>query len=579
MLANILYAAVMVSLTTFAGLSLTPKRISRVTRLVLAYALGFTVISLVGLCATVLDTNVFVMQLLALILLVGYSLRRVRKPARITIEEKTVLLVFVMYLSLFLFLFSNIPTWMAGDTLQRAIEIQMFMDEKDIPVSVFPFGSYWAQYPKAFQAYTFFWVKLLRIQITEALKVIPILLSVYAPLGLYAIVREYDAGKLALYAVAIACFGFIPHTAMLVWGGFTTLAGEMMLAAVILAFIVDKKLVPLFLAGLLFSHPRVFFFTVLIVGTWQSLKLMKKSKLAGTVIVVLLAIMVLTVGARLYDVSFSLKAPIETKEIIEEKTINPIFSVTWIFGLLAAIGFIYAIKMKNPLDILVISWILSLSMLAFIVDTGIISRHRMSIDRILTELYLPLSVLSAYVFFFIQEKLKGRVKNVHVVLLLLILASGTWTSHEFIKEYYEPWSLPEPDYNAFNWLRNQAYDNAVLVNLDSTGMWAYPIAGIELVDPFMFTYRPPQYILDIAHQPGQNDAFIKLDGLKMNHSRVLIYISNVSSTHGDYKPPFARFYGFYLNPKTSEFSNEDYGTVYDREGVFIFEYVRGGERR
>ncbi|MBU0708115.1 hypothetical protein KKG41_07175 [Patescibacteria group bacterium] len=525
MLASIFYAAVIALLTSLSGLALTPGKLRPAAKIALSYAVGFSMLSLAGLLSAAIGGSVFAVQLMVFLVSAGYVVRYKRLPGKLEKADKKALLVSSVAVIIFTCLLSQIPTWMAGDTLERAIEIRMFLEGEDIPVSVFPFGSYWAQYPKAFQAYTFFWVKLLGVEITEALKIIPILMSVYAPLGLYAIVREHGEKNAALYALAISCFGFIPHTAMFVWGGYTTLAGEMMLVAVILALIVEKRLLPILVGGLLFSHPRLLFFTVLIIGAWQSIHMMGAKRKLGVLGVMVLFVMVLAIGSMLYKTSYSVKTPTETKSIIEAKTIDLDFALTWFFGLTAGFGLLYGIKRRSKLDILVIAWIISLTALALIVDLGVISRHRLSIDRILTELYLPLSVLGGYVFVILDRKLKLR--NGGFVLLSGIIVFGILASYMFVSGYYEPWSLPKPDYNAFTWLGEQGYDNTLLINLDSTGMWAYPISGIELVDPFMFTYNPPQYVKELAANASSENSLDDIEGLSQGYGRTLVYVSSV----------------------------------------------------
>jgi hypothetical protein len=199
----------------------------------------------------------------------------------------------------------------------------------------------------------------------------------------------------------------------------------------------------------------------------------------------------------------------------------------------------------------------------------------MSLDRILTELYLPLSVLGAYFFCFVEEKLAGNIKQIRHIIVALLMFSGILTSTFFIESYYKPWGLPQQDYDAFQWLKNQGYEKTIAVNLDSTGMWAYPLARIELVDPFMFTYNPPQYIKDTAYRPNSDTTLEYMRNLSKTSENVLIYISSVSTTRPNYKPPFTRFYGFYLSVNASAFDERYYHRVYDRDGVFIFEYIEG----
>ena len=579
MLENIFYAAVIVVVTTFVGLAVTSKKSVGITKLVLAYVIGFTILSLTGLLATFLGIDVFMIQASALIVLIGLCVKRNQGFERIDNVEYRVLVVSIAYVIVFLFLLSGIPTWMAGDTMQRAIEIRMFLDGKDIPVSVFPFGSYWAQYPKAFQVYAFFWIKVLGLQVTEALKIIPVLLSLYAPLGLYCIVRELNDTGDGLYALVIACFGFIPHTAFLVWGGFTTLAGEMLLVSVILAYIVRKKLLPLLLIGLLFAHPRSFFFAVLVLGVWIAVEETRKKKALGIGVIGALVVLVIIVGSLTHGINFSVGQKNMIENAIKEKTLNSTYSLTWILASLGAVGLIYALLRRSQVDLLAISWIVSLTALALLVEFGVLSRHRLLTDRTLTELYLPLSMLAGSVFYQLEKKLRCNIVQIKSIMRILVVVGGILTSTVFIKGYYDSWGLPEQDYQALEWLSEKGYDNSILVSLDSTGMWAYPIADVELFEPFLFERKPPVYIRNIADAPNSDASLNWLDALSREHEHVLIYVSSVSTSRPYYKPPFARFYGFYLNPKTSEFSNEHYGTVYGKEGVFIFEYVRGGESR
>ena len=376
-----------------------------------------------------------------------------------------------------------------------------------------------------------------------------------------------------MYALVIACFGFIPHTAFLVWGGFTTLAGEMLLVSVILAYIVGKKLLPLLLAGLLFAHPRSFFFAILILGSWIAVEETRRRKVLGIGVITTLVVLVIIVGSLTHGINFSVEQKNMIENAIKEKTLNSTYSVTWILAGLGAVGLIYAFLRRSRLDLLAISWITSLTALALLVEFGVLSRHRLLTDRTLTELYLPLSILGGCVFYQVEKKLRDSIVQIKAIMLMVVVVGGMLSSAVFIKGYYDSWGLPKQDYQALEWLSGKMYDSTILVSLDSTGMWAYPIAGVELFDPFLFERKPPDYIRNIADAPNSDASLNWLDTLSREHEHILIYVSSVSTSKAYYKPPFERFYGFYLNPKIPGFDSEHYEKVYEEDGALIFEYV------
>jgi len=582
MLENLLYTCIIFTVTVLCGLPLLPnRRLKAPTVLVLSYSLGFILLSLAGLMASVIGFDIFLAQCIIVLLSIAFLGFKSMGGGVFGFSDdvrmhKTAFSFLFFYILLFLALYSQIPTWMAGDVVERAGTIRLYLDGLKVPVSVFPFGTYWEYYPKAFQVYSYYWMRVLPVELTEILKIIPLLATVLVSLGVYALVNEMGDRETAKYSLFLSGLCFIPNYANLIWGGFTSLYGLLLMVAALLAAVTDRRNLLVIFVGLLLSHPRSLFYSLIILFGWVLFEKIKCSRFYGKIPWILLVAAILV--SLSYAGSYNPKNPGYFPRLLLEKDTLIKFIGMWYLSLLAIFSLRDSFKRRNRLDSLVLSWIIFFLGISFASDIGVLPTHRLAVDRTLLNLYIPLSVLGAYSL----NRMRGHVKktrglDVGYGLLFGLFILGTVSASALFYSYYGSWGLPEADYGALRWLGGQNYVNSVSISLDATGEWVYPFSGVMTYEFHNMSYLVPDLVGGLAANPTSENTLTSLDELKDGRDHVLIYLSSVSTERPGYRPPFLRFFGYYLDIDTSGFSPQYYKILYSRDGVFIFEYLGRGE--
>lgn len=562
-------AFIVLSITTICAAPIVfymAPRARWLTRMALSFVLGFTLIALAGILSAFLCVNPMMLQGGMVLAGFGLFLRDRKKIAcsgekRLDHEDWMALAIGSLYLFLCLLFFDRIIIWMGGDAVAHAEIIRMLLDGKTVPVSVLPLGSHWEYYPKGFHLFSYLWAKA--FPILDVLRTIPILITTVTPLLLYSIAREMGRRDEAIYAFILACFVFPAHYSNLIWAGYPTITAEMLLVAALLSVLVEKRLLPILLLGVLFSHGRLLAISCGVLLFWMAATRLSRQQRAGYT--ALIAVAGIAAG-----IALSAHKPEFLISIFTNQNLASEYAARWYPAFLSLFGAVIAFSRRNRIDLLALSWTGSLALMVLLADTGPL-RFVGSADRLLLGLYLPLSLLAASAL----SKMDGAVPKVRAGFMLVLILCGALGMGAVFYSYTGSWAITQEDYNAITWLGEQNYSDALFINLDETGAWVYPLTGMHVASPRVWAAAAVPFdwslIQKIIADPGSSEVIEALRGSGYNRS--LIYISNVSLSRPGHVPPFAEYSRPFPAVNLS-FPLESYDLIYSR-GAYIYGFPKG----
>jgi len=566
MIAGFMYLVGVLLLTTGVGGSFIASKKQILSRISLAFPLGFCIISLSGIIAKLVGIHIFLIQLLivstSLIIFIkkGHYARFRRSFA----SNKMIFAVVSLYMLACIFFLFQMPAWASGDMEMHALRLRLFLDDGDMPVSVYPFGSYWEYYPKAFYFYCYFWLNLLPISLIDVLKVVPVAITGFTSLCIYGLTRQFTDKNTAVYALVFATFLFAPHYAYLIWGGYPAAAGELILMSFFLSLFVDRRLSGFFIVALVMTHTSYVVYAAIILGCWLFLRELvlgrnKRLLFAATAIMFFSVIVIVFVSG-------SLHSPVFVESILSDHFQTLKYALLWIPGVVAFPSIWKTVKHRRRGDLFFLCWVVVILGFALAVDTGLIDFSLIAVDRILITAYIPLSVFAGMT---VSGLKGGRYALILLASIGLIVFSGVFLW------YIHNWALPEPDFEAIMWLKNQGFENTAVFNMDSTGRWIYPLTGLP-VSVTKESYRRPWWYGirgEIAKGPMRATTIRYMDEMKDSYSHVLIYLSNMSTTRPGFQAPFLRNNEGYSTLTTEDFSSEYYRVLYAQDGAYVFEFI------
>jgi len=557
------------------------------TKAALSFALGYAVISLVGIAAALLRVDPSILQTAVVLAGFGFTVHQSMSFTgewRPWLDKKDIVAIAMasLYLLLGLFFLDRIIIWMGGDSVAHASIIRMLIDGQTVPVSLPLLGSYWEYYPKGFHFYASLWARI--FPILDVVRTIPLLITAVTPLLLYSIVRELGRKDEALFVFALACFSFPTHYSYLIWGGYPSLAAEMLLVAVLLAILMEKRspadrpqhqpallppilpqvMILVLLLGILFTHARLLVLACGVLLAWLAATRFRRYLayiLVGFAVLIIATCIVLPVHKPVFLIS-----------ILTDRNLAGEYAALWYPAFLSLFGAVIALARRNNLDRLAGAWAVAMVVMVILSDIvqikSVASEDR--VDRVILELYLPLSLLAA----FAMARMGGTDRKIKAGFLLVLLLSGTVAMCAVFQSYTGSWAIPKEDYEAIMWLGTQNYSDALCINLDETGSWVYPLTGIKVANPRMTTGALPlkmKLIKKIIANPG---SFEVADSLRRSgYARNLIYISNVSLSRPGHVPPFAEYTQVFPSANIS-FPKDKYDLIYSR-GAYIFGFPKG----
>jgi hypothetical protein len=572
---ELILAFVVVSITTICAAPIVfymAPRARWLTRMGLSFVLGFTLITLAGIFSAFLGVNPMMLQ--GSVVAAGFGLflhdrKRIAGCGEVRLDRQDwmALAIGSLYLFLCLFFFDRIIIWMGGDALAHAEIIRMLLDGNTVPVSVPPLGSYWEYYPKGFHLFSYPWARV--FPILDVLRTIPILITTVTPLLLYSIAREVGRSEEAIYAFIMACFVFPAHYSYLIWAGYPTITAEMFLVAALLSVHVEKRLLPILLLGVLFTHGRMLALSCGVLLLW--LTAICLSRYRSTTRASYAALIAVASIAVCIVAGFALSAhkPEFLISIFTNQNMAGNYAARWFPAFLSLFGAVMAFSRRDRMDLLALSWSGAIVLIVLLADTGPLSFVG-SADRLLLGLYLSLSLLAALAL----SKMDGAKPRVRAGFMLILLLSGALGMGAVFSSYTSSWAIPPEDYRAITWLGEQNYSDALCINLDETGGWVYPLTGMPVAYPRMITLAAAydwNLKQKIIADPG---SFESIEALRNSaYVRSLIYISNVSLSRPGLVPPFAEYLGTFPAVNLS-FPKESYDLIYS-SGAYIYGFPKG----
>lgn len=563
---KIIYAMIIVSGTTICGIPLVFhffKTGRWLTKIILSFSIGFILLALGGIAANLLSIDIFFTQFFILIICF-ITIIPIRAALKIELDKDDciILTLSAAYVILLITFFDWITMWMAGDAISHASIIRMLVEGQSLPISVVPFGTYWEIYPKAFHFYSFFWANGSTILTT--IQVIPVLITAIIPITIYSLIRELKKDEIAFYAFIFSAICFSQHSVSLIWAGYPSAAAEMLLVAGVLAIFVEKRLLPLILAGILFTHTRYLgiFFGILLV--WLIIEIWNK-KQTQIKRVYPFIILILGVGLVIVMLTVPFHKPDFFLSLISNKQIASDFIARWFWGILSIFGLVIAVYRRDDLDRFAIAATIALLGLAIAVDTRILSLSSLA-DRVISLLYIPLSIFAAYTVVAIIES-KQEIKT---GVVFLIIAIGALSMGAIFYSYAGSWALPKEDYQAIEWLGTQNFSGYTAINVDDTGAWIYPITGIQVANPPFLIVGVDQYnqnyvlIRSVIQDPNSAQTRDRMKKMQ----KPLVFLSYTSMSMPGYSPPFSATDAKF--PAINQtYSEKQYQLLYD-DGVKIY---------
>ncbi|MBN1166718.1 MAG: hypothetical protein JXA44_06250 [Methanospirillaceae archaeon] len=540
------------------------------TRIILSFVFGFVLLSLSGILAYFLSLSPVLLQVCIIIpgcILLCIAWRRTPGYLLPDRWDKAVLILTGVYILVLIGIFSTIILWRAGDLLVHASIVRMILDGASVPVSIYPLGSAWEYYPKGFHYYTAFFTHFFPLE--QTITIIPVLITAITSLLLYCIVRKYYPGWCATAAFILACFCFPQHYDNLIWGGYPSAAAQMLFVAIILALILKERIVILLLAGLVVTHTRflIYLAPVLVVwigNEWMIRKeILKKERIYILIGAGLLILTVICIPLMLSATSYIFWT-------FSDKTMATEFITKWVFILLAIPGILIAYYRFFAMERLALAWIAGLCMVVLLVDSEILIIT--TATRVIAQLYLPLAFFAALALSYMTWQL--RETHIRTILSILLIIVGIGSMGAVFMSYSNSFALPEDDYQAMQWLRDQPFPQPVCINTDPTGNLVYPLTGIPVSDPVLI---PKPHSSPAGSWSGITSLIISdpTNPEILNHTAnlpfhpVLLYISSISRSDPDYRPPFFNVYdGEYTDVNISALG-ERYEIIYDKGAAII----------
>ncbi|MGF3494581.1 MAG: hypothetical protein ACQXXK_01585 [Methanothrix sp.] len=549
-------AASALLLTTTCGLPfLRSCRGRALTRLSLSFALGCVLLIISGIAGGLIGVDPVIPQAALLIICAaacGYELHKGMDIGRLDGDDLVVIGIAALYLIIGVVFFNRIAMWMSGDAVAHAELIRTLLDGGKLPVGLPRVGSYWEYYPKGFHHYAYLWARM--FPVLDVIQVLPVVITSVTPLLLYSIVREMRA-EAAMHAAVLATFLFPAHYSHLIWGGYPTATAEMLLVASVLSCIAEMRALPFMLLGALLAHARVLAIAIAVLSSWAAASNLRRFRRIHQQILLVSGV----AAVALYLIPHP---PDYLISVLSDRIQASDFVARWYPAILALLGSLVALLRDDRLDRMALSWAAAVIAVVLLADSGPLSFIGTP-DRLLLELYLPLSILGALALARIDGDLRLR-RAVHLSLIIL----GVISMMVVLESYAGSWGMPREDYEAIRWIQAQNLSDAVVVNLDETGAWIYPITGIRVARGRFtggFSYSLPDMVIRDPNDPAALDAIENL-----GRRNVLVYVSSVSIRSPGYVPPFAEHHGPYPRVNMS-FSPEHYDLIYDR-GARIYRF-------
>ncbi len=534
------------------------------SRHILGLITGICILSLTGALAEFAGIGPIYLQLV--ILATGLFLAvyiGIKKTEKNTIPTLILIIPISIYCLFLWSFFYLIGSWMGGDSVAHASIIRLLIDNHPIPISLPPFGTYWEYYPKGFHLLAYPFASLFGI--LPIIQTLPVVLTALIPLTLYGILIECNQREAAWYSLLLGLFCVPQIYVGLIWGGYPSITASAIMTAAVLAYMVDKRLIPLFGAGILIIHSREFaLFLAVLAGLygmqWLSMRKRRLHQI-GVITSVTLAGIIFII----------LSIPTLIQVFLPGLT-NPsglalqAIRWYWIIPALCGIGISVILKEEGGREL--IGWICGLVFFLLVVLVfG--QMDPFPPERILTDCAVPLCAMGGLAFAAMERGAESITVKHYLSSVLII--TGLVTMIAIFGLYTITWALPQDDHKALTWLSDQKIDKGLVINLDETGAWAYALTGITVshprvipsIEPVNVVYTQPWSIEQVLDQS-------LIRNMTRDYHPVFLYKSSVSVTHPGYVPPFAEYPVPYPDGRIN-LTSPSYLLLYDK-GAQIYEF-------
>jgi hypothetical protein len=491
------------------------------------------------------------------------------------ISEHRFALFFILLASIFLVhSFSQIIMWAESDAIFHSSLVRMIKEGTGVPKRILPLysdsESYVLAYPKGFHFFSAFFVQLFGFNLIAAIKIIPLVIQIMLPFGIYALLIDIQPHReVALFAFLMVFFQF-NHLFPLFFGLYPSMTSLIFVIALLVFLISDRSSkrnhvlgLVLLMSFLFFVHQK-YVIHGLIGGGWAVLWRYRKDK-GGSILVKYLSFSLVTMGVILASLGRAGLPQYPDYLWIYMTKFVSVFIPEWYQIFLALPGLFLLVTRKNREDWFFLGWIGSWFILAFLADAHVFGLSLTS-ERRYQELYLPISVLAGIALFTVTSSSKNKKTMENLIVLTSILAFPVFLG-SVITSYAPAWSLSTEDYNTMKELENK---EGVVVNLDPTGRWIYPIAGLKVTNP-----RGEEVLLntsqveEIIESPVSEKSLKSLKSLEDRFGEVYVFSSQRSSSGVGYN----LFGNVYPKVDVNRFKESDvYELFYEENGSVVFRY-------
>ncbi|MHA2326728.1 MAG: DUF6541 family protein, partial [Promethearchaeota archaeon] len=533
---NLLILTGVFVLTVFSGkpITLRVKTKNPLSKIVLAFAFGFGIITFSGMIGQITGFDFFVLPAVFTGLLILVSLRSYQQnisknflEINKDLKENRIIYLFGLLTTFVLvYFFSQIIMWTAGDGTFHSSVIRLIVEGEKIPISLNPTNGGYVYYPKGFHFYAAFFVRLFGLDVIEGIKIIPILIVVMISFAIFAITKELNFAKpIPTYAFMIS-FTLWKHFYPLIWMGYPQITADFFIVTLILTLILElKNKNPrffVFLFTILYLiHPRHFLYSIPVL-LWMIIAKAKGSSfrnfslsfLLSFGIISLFLIILGKVGIPHFPAYiYNLGTGVESFRG---------FIFIWNIGFFAVFGIYLSSKRRGSNDLLILMMFFSWIILALLIDSSTFRLANILNKRVYSKLFIPVSIFTAYFLermtFNIRSKFKVRFVAVDTFLIFLLLITSAFVNAPILG-----WAMAESDYSAMKSLNGKT---GIVINLDPTGRWVYPLTGLTVSNPRVIEQMLNDSELEqIISSPTSKETNRIMDYLKKDHGSVYIFMS------------------------------------------------------
>jgi hypothetical protein len=582
--ANLWFLAGAFFLTTLSGYPIAQKIKNKTptSKMVLSFAFGFGILSVSGIVGVIIGIDSFILQVTATSLLIVVSLyifkkssyKKLREIVEHLREDQIIYLFGSLVTLVLVYYFSQIIIWTAGDGTFHSSVIRLIVEGEKIPVRLIPGGDY-THYPKGFHFYAAFFVKFLRFDIIQAMKILPLLVVVMISFGVFSLIWELNFPRYLAVFSFMTSFALWKHIYPLIWMGYPQLTADFFIVVLILTMILESKnrypTLSIFILAILYLiHPRHFLYSIPVL-IWMLISKFHGASSRSFFLSFFPSFGLLSLLLIVFGKIGSPHYPTYITKLATGVESLAVFMFIWNIGLLAIFGIYFSLQRRSPGDWLLLVIFFSWLFMAFLIDSSIF-RLDSPDKRSYSKIFIPVSFFAASFLYRLTLPLKGKIKiflvavNTFLIFFLLITSA-------FINAPILGWVMVESDYNAMKSLEGKT---GIAINVDPTGRWIYPLTCMKVTNPRgMKQVLNDSELKQTINFPNSEETFRVMDGLKKSHGRVYIFFSQRTLR----KPGYFMFDLSYPKIHVEEFmKSQRYKVVYD-EKALILEYTGLGQER